>query len=96
MARNETIKLIEGQWVQLTNADVTKLRVQVWSQLPIKIMATVGAVAPTSDSGAIELTPGPIMPATYTLEEIWPGVVGAKRVYAFAPYDDATVSVSHA
>ncbi len=96
MARNETIKLDEGVWTQFTNSDATKVRLQVQSTFPIRIKATIGAVAPTDDSGSIELVPGPVMPATYTLEELFPGVVGANRLWGICHYDSATVSTSHA
>lgn len=95
MPQNTNIALTAGVWGQLTNADVTALRVQNLNGYEIKIKATVGAVAPTSDAGAIVLAAGQAIAADLTLAQLFPGVSGANRVYAFSDAP-ALVSVSHA
>ena len=93
MARNANIPLDPSVWTQITNADVTALRVQSLSGCTIRLMATAGAVAPTDDEGALTLMPNAILASDLTLADLWPGVAGANRVYAKGAGD---VSVSHA
>lgn len=95
MPQNTNIALTAGVWGQLTNADVTALRVQNLNGYEIKIKATVGAVAPTDATGAITILPYGAIAADLTLAQLFPGVAGANRVYAFADIP-AIVSVSHA
>lgn len=94
MARNETIDLTSGAWVQLTNGDATVFRVNVMDGNPVLLKATVGAVAPTDDEGAVRLVRGAVVPATDFFSELFPGVVGANRVYGKS-LNWSHVSVSH-
>ena len=95
MPQNTTVAVPARTWTQLTNADVSAIRVQNLNGYPIKIMGTVGAVAPTSDAGALVLAAGQAIAADLTLAQLFPGVSGANRVYAFSDAP-ALVSVSHA
>ena len=94
MPRNTTVAVPARTWTQLTNADVSAIRVQNLNGYPIKIMGTVGAVAPTTDAGALVLAAGQAIAADLTLAQLFPGVSGANRVYAFSDAP-ALVSVSH-
>lgn len=94
MPQNATVSVPAGAWTQLTNADVSAIRAQNLNGYPIKIMGTVGAVAPTTDAGAIVLAAGQAIAADLTLAQLFPGVTGANRVYAFSDAP-ALVSVSH-
>ena len=94
MPQNTNIALTAGTWGLLTNSDVTALRVQNLNGYEIKIAATVGAVAPTNAAGAITLLPYAAIAADLTLAQLFPGVSGANRVYAFSDAP-ALVSVSH-
>ena len=95
MPQNATVAVSARTWTQLTNSDVSALRVQNLNGYPIEIMGTVGAVAPTSDAGALVLAAGQAIAADLTLAQLFPGVSGANRVYAFSDIA-TTVSVSHA
>ena len=94
MPQNATVAVSARTWTQLTNSDVSALRVQNLNGYPIEIMGTVGAVAPTSDAGALVLAAGQAIAADLTLAQLFPGVSGANRVYAFSDAP-ALVSVSH-
>ena len=94
MPQNATVAVPARTWTQLTNADVSAIRVQNINGYTIEIMGTVGAVAPTSDAGAIVLAAGQAIAADLTLAQLFPGVAGANRVYAFSDAP-ALVSVSH-
>ena len=96
MPRNTTLALPIGTWTQLTNGDTTAIRVQIFSGGPVQLMATAGATPPVSTDGAILLSSPTILPANYLLADLWPGVAGATRVYAFTGSGGTTVSVSHA
>lgn len=95
MAQNTTIDCPAGTWTLLTDSDVTALRAVNMGENGIWLMATVGTTPPTSTSGALPLLPNQVLTADLTLENLFPGVTGANRVYALAP-DGAEVSVSHA
>lgn len=95
MAQNTTIKLESSVWTLLTDANVTALRVKMQSGDRLLLKATVGATAPTTSAGAIALDPLQILPADVVITSIWPGVIGANRVYGYIA-TGGTVSVSHA
>ena len=94
MPQNTNVAIPARTWTQITNADVSALRVQNINGYSIKIMGTVGAVAPTTDAGALVLAAGQAIAADLTLAQLFPGVSGANRVYAFSDAP-ALVSVSH-
>lgn len=93
MAQNTDIALTDGAWTQLTDADVSAIRVQNRSGYMVLLQATAAAVAPTSSNGCVEIESKEILAADITLAEIWPGVTGAARVWAWG---SGVVSVSHA
>lgn len=94
MAQNTTISLTAGAWTQLTDANVPSITFQNVGSNHIVIKATVGAVAPTNATGSIRYNPGQ-GERNVLLSDLFPGVIGANRVYA---YSDAItpVVVSHA
>ena len=95
MPLNVTVTLTPNTWMQLTDANVTAARVQNYGASPVYVMATVGAVAPVNFNGAILLDTGSAFAADLTLAQLWPGIVGGNRIYAFC--DKAVpVSISHA
>lgn len=97
MARNDTIDLTPDTWVQLTNANVSNIRIQNRSEYNIELAATAGTTAPTSVTRDLQLAAGDTLAADLSLAELWPGVSGANRVWALAPNTGQviTVSVSH-
>jgi hypothetical protein len=95
MAQNLNIPCPAGVWTLLTDAAVTALRVQNSSGLNVHLMATVGLVPPTDTSGSLTLGPQQTLAADLSLAQLWPGVAGANRVYAYA-FLNASLSVSHA
>ncbi|MBK8772713.1 MAG: hypothetical protein IPM06_20115 [Rhizobiales bacterium] len=99
MARNNTLTEIPQRvWTPLTNADATAVRVQNRSPSAILLSATNGATEPSDLNGALELGAGQTMAADLTLAQLWPGVSGANRLWAWSDMDPliTTVSVSHA
>lgn len=97
MPRNAFVTIPPGAWTQITSGDVSALRAQIVRGREVYLQATVGAVAPTSEGGSISLRAGTILAANLLLAEIWPGVAGATRVYAYVDsVDGAIISVSHA
>lgn len=97
MPRNAFVAIPARTWTQITAGDVSAIRAQIVRGRAVYLQATVGEVAPTSDDGAIAVQAGAILAANLLLAEIWPGVAGATRVYAYADNDGgATISVSHA
>lgn len=95
MTQNTTISLVAATWTQITDANVSGIRVANLGTEAIWLQATIGAVAPSSTNGALPLLPGQILAADLTLAQLWPGVPGANRVYALAPAA-TRVSVSNA
>ena len=93
MARNTDVAVVPGSWTQVTDADVTAITLQVRGA-PVRVKATVGAVAPTTDVGAFLLEGGEGLSGY--LADYWRGVAGANRVYAKAQNFASTVAVSHA
>lgn len=93
MARHETLVLLPETWTQLTNSDVQSIVIQNQKFRTLLIMATVGAVAPTTTNGAwrYEQTRGEIL----VIADLFPGISGANRIYAFTN-EAGLVTVSHA
>jgi hypothetical protein len=84
-----------GVWTQLTNANASAIRVQNQSGITVELQATNGGTAPSDNRGSIGLEARETLAADLTLAQLWPGIVGANRIWAFA-YTSVTVSVSHA
>ena len=95
MARNQNVSCAPGVWTQLTNADVSAIRLQNICGYAIEIMATADGIAPSSAAGAVSLNPGDILPANVNLADLFPGVTAGYRVWARIVLG-GTVSVSHA
>jgi len=98
MAQNTNIVIPAETWTLLTDSDVTSITFQVLSQNLIYIKATVGATPPSDTTGAIvyNFTQGE---ANAALADLFLGVSGANRVYAYAinaPSGVAKMMVSHA
>jgi len=95
MARNDNVEIPRAVWTQLTNANASAIRVQSVSATEMMLQATNGVTAPSTLLGVIVLAGGNVLAADLTIAQLWPGVAGANRVWAFA--NTATVaSVSHA
>ena len=95
MARNDNVEIPPAVWTQLTNANASSIRVQSVSGSEMMLQATNGTTAPTTQVGTIVLGGGNVLAADMTIAQLWPGVAGANRVWAFA--NTASVaSVSHA
>ena len=92
MAQNTDKVLPIAAWAQLTDADITSITFQNKSGNFILVKGTVGAVAPTTDDGAVRYNPGQ-GERNVSLNDLFPGIA-ATRVYAFAP-TGAEVMVSH-
>jgi hypothetical protein len=95
MARNDNVNVAPNTWVQLTNANASAIRVQNLSGFPVNLQATVGASAPTSIGGSLRLNAQGVITASETLANLFPGLTGANRVWAFCE-TGVTLSVSHA
>ena len=95
MARNVNLAIPANTWVELSNADVTEMRVQNLRLADVLLQASVGSVEPADNNGCIVLPAGSIWTPELTVAEIWPGLAGANRVWAFSS-TDTVLSVSHA
>lgn len=95
MARNTVVDLPAATWVQLTDADVSAASFQNRGGLDIYVAATAGTTAPSDLSGAVLFRPGLGVESGTALADIWPGVSGAARLWAYAPAGGAAW-VSHA
>lgn len=95
MPQNTTINLPAGEWVLLTNADVTACTFQVASsaRLPVLIAGTVGAVAPTTTDGSVIYEPGE-GEYNIALADMFLGIA-ATRLYAYSARE-TSIFVSHA
>lgn len=97
MPLSTTVTIPGYTWTPLTAGDVSALRVQLQSDARVHLMATVGAVAPASTAGSLILRPFETWAANLLLAELFGGVPGATRLYAYADNTSgATLSVSHA
>lgn len=98
MPQHTSIKLDQGTWQQLTNADISAARVENVGAYRLFIQATAGTTPPTSDLGALEYDPGQGFAADQTLAILFPGITGANRLWAMCTAQPLVgkVSVSHA
>lgn len=95
MAQNTTITCEAGEWTLLTNGPVDAIRAVHLGTEGIWLQAAVGLNPPASTAGAVPLLPNQVLAADISLVQLFPGIAGADRVYAFAPAT-TKVSVSHA
>lgn len=94
MARNSTVTVPAVTWTQLTAGDVTAITFQNLGAATLKVKGTVGANAPSDDTGSISYTKFQ-GERNVLLSDLFPGVSGANRVYAYIA-DGGDVAVSHA
>lgn len=95
MAQNTTITVPPRAWTQLTNADATNITIQIVnSNGPVLLKATIGAVPPTDELGALQLPEEDFIVNT-ALQNIWPGAGLVTRLYAYSE-NEAQVFISHA
>lgn len=98
MPRHTDVSVTRGNWVQLTDADVTSITFQNKGPDHIFVAVTAGATAPSSTAAAYRYNPGQ-GERNVALSDLAPGVTGT-RVYAFLPNEASKaavdVSVSHA
>ena len=97
MAFNNTIDCGPRRWTQLTQADVSALRAENQGGYGLYLQATSDATEPSSVSGSVHLGAWRLLAADLTLQQLWPGVTDAARVWAYNPRTvTIPVSVSHA
>ena len=94
MAQNTTLTVPAGTWTQLTDADIARITFQNVGSNHVLIKATIGASMPTNFTGAVRYNPGQ-GERNVLLTDLFPGLVGGNRVYAYSP-DATQVVVSHA
>jgi hypothetical protein len=92
-ARNTTLTLTAGTWLQLTDNDVTSITFQNKSGVDIWVAGTTSASAPSNKLTAIKYGPGQ-GERLATLADLFPGI-SAVRVYAYTD-SNGEVFVSHA
>lgn len=94
MAQNTDLNIPANAWTQLTDADVSQISFQNKGGTHIFVSATTDTTAPTTFAGAARYNPGQ-GEKNVLLSDIWPGLSGRDRVWAYA-YSPVTVFVSHA
>lgn len=96
MAQNETFALAEDTYTLLTAADtgVVTLSNNSASE-PIYLIPTTDDTEPTDLDGAIVLKAGDRIVNT-DLEELFPGLAGVDRLWAFAHDPGASIMISAA
>jgi hypothetical protein len=95
MPLNDNVNLLESVWTLLTASDVAAARVGATSPNDIHLIATAGTGAPSGLGGAVLLPAGQMLAADLTFADLFPGVAGANRLWAFSQVA-CTLSVSHA
>ena len=95
MPQNTTITYPANIWTQVTNADITAIRVQNQSVFTVKLQATSDSTAPSNLNGVIELAGGETLAADLTIAQLFPGVTSAVRLWVY-PTFPAVLSISHA
>ena len=95
MARNDNVAIAANTPVQLTNANAAAVWVHNLSGYAVYLQATLGTTPPASRAGGVMLQAGGTLAADLTLAQLWPGITGANRLWAFADLA-CDLSVSHA
>lgn len=95
MPRHETVACSEGEFTELTNADVASLTFQVLSGASVHIVVKNGAAIPANTSGSLRYSKGQ-GEVGKLLADIAPGITSPNRVFAFSTEGTAQISVSHA
>lgn len=94
MPQNATKNVAAATWTQLTDSNISAVTFQNISGNFVLVKATVGATAPTNLDGAVRYNPGQ-GERNVALSDLFPGISGANRLYAYAQ-DGAAVVISHA
>ena len=94
MAQNTTYNLTADTWTLLTDADVSAITFQNISESDVLVKATADTTAPTDLTGAL-LYPPRTGEAARALADLFPGISGADRVWAYSK-SNASVFISHA
>lgn len=81
-------------WVELTENEAFLVTFQNVGYSQVFVKATASASAPVNAVGALEFPPAS-QAVSYTLTEMFPGIAGANRLWAYAPFE-TSVAVSHA
>ena len=94
MAQNTTISVPATTWTLLTDGNISSITFQNIGNNALLIKGTVGTTPPSDANGALRYNPRQ-GERNAALTDLFPGLSGANRVYAYA--DDAVqVVVSHA
>lgn len=80
-------------WVELTEGTTSFITFQNVGYSSVFVKATASAAEPVDTEGALEF-PAASQAVSYTLMEMFPGIAGANRLWAYAPFD-TSVAVSH-
>ncbi|NTT88393.1 hypothetical protein [Tabrizicola fusiformis] len=99
MPRSAIVNVPIRSWTELTAGDVAAIAVQCQSAYPVLLTATTGAApagVPDDTIATYVISPGQLLPASVWLADLWPGVSGAKRVWAWSEGAGAACAVSHA
>jgi hypothetical protein len=87
-------RAVGGTSVLLTDNNVTECRVQNASSSVMLVQGTVGATPPANYEGALYLWPG--QGELVEMAKMFPGVIGANRLYARSEFGGTLASVSYA
>lgn len=94
-AQNETVAVPADTWTLITDADVSAATFQNTGQYPVLIKGQNGTTAPTDQNDALVYRPGE-GETNLTLANKWLGVTTPNRIFAYCPYNNGSVFVSHA
>jgi len=95
MAQNTTLTIQPATWTLITDSDVSAARWVNTGPATVWIKATTDTTAPTSNAGAVPYPPFVGESADRLLSDIWPGLTGADRLWAYCDVL-GQVSISHA
>ena len=93
MAKNGTETVGKFGWTEITDNDITSATFQVTGAHDVRVMGTVGSVAPTNPTDGIlfEVFDGV---TNRTLADLFPGVA-ATRLYAKSRNGGSKIFISH-
>jgi hypothetical protein len=95
MAQNTTLTIQPATWTLITDSDVSAaMWVNVGSDT-VWIKATTDTTTPTTKLSAVPYAPGTGERASVSLADIWPGLTGRNRLWAFCD-TLGQVTISHA
>lgn len=93
MARHENVKVAQGAWTELTNADTSTIAFYNRGPSTILVEVTAGATPPSDTSRGFRYERGQ-GEANISLSTLAPGIAGT-RVYAYSEGAATDVMVSH-